>query len=303
MGQDGKLINENELTYVCKFHVAQHNVDRRKFGIRLDGQYNCFACGVSGKSFKTLFKKLKANSSQYKELYSIIGYKFKPDFAQQKQKNVELKLPEEFIPIANPNKSIEYKHAFNYLKKREITRDDILRYNIGYCESGMYKNRIIIPSYDKDANLNFFTARDFLCYSKLKYLLPPWSKNIIGFELFINWDYDGGVTLVESAFNAITIRKNCIPLFGKIISNALKGALIENGVNRINVCLDNDADKNTIKMVDDIKKFTNEEDIDIRVVELTLKDPNEIGFNKMNELIYSAPEADFSYLFKKRLNV
>jgi hypothetical protein len=49
-------------------------------------------------------------------------------------------------------------------------------------------------------------------------------------------------------------------------------------------------------------KFTNTIGIEIRIVELPLKDPNEIGFDKMNKLICEAPEADFEYLYKKRLS-
>lgn len=300
LGQIGKSTGDNELTYICPFHVARNNVDRRKFGVSLDGPWNCFACGESGKSFRTLFKKLKVPSAYYKELYIITGDKFRPEY-KRKKTDVTLRLPDEFLPLYVPSKSILYKHALNYVKKRGITRDDILRYNIGYCEGGVYKNRIVIPSYDKDANLNFFVARDIFGTSYLKYLMPSWSKDIIGFELFINWNEP--ITIVESVFNAITIRRNSIPLFGKIMSDSLKSAIVENGVTKINVCLDKDAEKDSLEIVDDINKFTNEVDIEVHIVELTMKDPNEIGFEKMNELINSAPEADFTYLFKKKINL
>jgi DNA primase len=299
--QTGKQTGDNEITYFCPFHTPVHNISRRKFGISFDGDYNCFACGEKGKSFKTLFRKLKAKPAYYKELYSIIGDKFKPDYGKPKEKEIDLRLPDEFQSMAVPNKSLEYRHALAYLKKRGITRDDILRYNIGYCESGLYRNRIIVPSYDADAHINFFAARDFLNVSSLKYMLPPWSKDVIGFELFINWEEP--ITIVESVFNAITIRKNTIPLFGKIMSPSLKTALMENGVSRVNMCLDNDADKETIRLCDNIKKFTNEAEIEVHIVELPLKDPNEIGFERMNQLINSSPEADFTYLFKKRVNL
>ncbi|MEW3852040.1 hypothetical protein QOZ73_32900, partial [Pseudomonas aeruginosa] len=87
-----------------------------------------------------------------------------------------------------------------------------LRYNIGYCCDGSFKNRIIIPSYDKNGDLNFFSARDFLNTSSYKYLFPKWSKDIVGNELFINWSEP--ITLVEGSFDALSIRNNVIPLFG-----------------------------------------------------------------------------------------
>jgi DNA primase len=198
--------------------------------------------------------------------------------------------------MANPNKSLEYRHALNYLKKRNITRDDILRYNIGYCETGLYRNRIIIPSYDKDASINFFSARDFLNTSNYKYLLPPWSKDIIGFELFIN--FQEPIVLVEGSFDAISIRNNVIPLFGKIMSNALKEAILENDVKRVNICLDNDAIKDSLKIVDYLTPFG----IDVRLIQMKDKDPSIIGFADMSIAINTSKMMDFADVFLMKMN-
>lgn len=297
LGQIGKQVSDHEVMFICPFHQAVNNVDRKKFGINLDtAGYNCFACGESGKSFKTLFKKLKVKPALYKELYSIIGEQFKPNYGKVKEKEVGLKLPDEFLSIAIPNNSLEYRHALNYIKKRGITRDDILRYNIGYCESGVYKNRIIIPSYDKDANLNFFSARDFLNSSYLKYLLPPWSKDIIGNELYINWNEP--ITLVEGSFDQLAIRNNAIPLFGKTLSSSLKEAILENDVKRVNICLDNDAIKDSIRISDYLNQF----DIDVRLIKMDDKDPSIIGFNGMTTIINSSKTIDFSDTILLKMN-
>ena len=37
----------------------------------------------------------------------------------------------------------------------------LTKYNLGYCEYGNYKNMIIIPSYDENGKLNYFTGRSF----------------------------------------------------------------------------------------------------------------------------------------------
>lgn len=297
--QEGKQTSDFEVTYVCPFHRAINNVSRKKFGINLDtAEYNCFACGESGKSFKTLFKKLKVSPALYKELYGIIGEHFKPNYGKPKREQDLLKLPDEFLSLAVPTTSLFWRHAFQYLRKRNITRDDILRYNIGYCEEGKYRNRIVVPSYDKDGNLNFFTARDFLNSSYLKYLTPDWSKDFIGFELYINWNEP--ITLVESPFNAITIRNNAIPLFGKIIPTSLIESILENDVKRLNLCLDKDAREDSMRIYQILKsKIGN--DIQIFFVELTKKDPNEIGFDEMCSLIKNSKEIDFSFLMKEKM--
>lgn len=295
--QEGKQTSDFEVVYVCPFHRAINNVSRKKFGINLDtAEYNCFACGESGKSFKTLFKKLKVSPALYKELYGIIGEHFKPNYDRIKKEQDLLKLPDEFLSIAIPSNSICYKHAVKYLKNRNITRDDILRYNIGYCEEGKYRNRIVIPSYDKDGNLNFFAARDFLNSSYLKYLLPDWSKDCIGFELFVNWNEP--ITIVEGPLDAISVRRNAIPLFGKIISPSLKEAIFEYDVCKINVCLDDDAVKNALE----ISSYFNNQGIDVSLIKLGGHDPSSLGFEKTVSEINSSKTIEFSDIISMKMN-
>ena len=62
-----------------------------------------------------------------------------------------------------------------------------MKYNIGYCESGLFSNRVIIPSYDEDGKLNFFVGRD-IYESPMKYKNSSTTKDVVGFELFINWN-------------------------------------------------------------------------------------------------------------------
>ena len=62
-----------------------------------------------------------------------------------------------------------------------------MKYNIGYCESGLFSNRVIIPSYDEDGKLNFFVGRD-IYDSPMKYKNSSTTKDVVGFELFINWN-------------------------------------------------------------------------------------------------------------------
>ena len=65
-------------------------------------------------------------------------------------------------------------------------------------------------------NLDYFVARSFEKEPSRKYDAPSSDKNIIGFENMINWNIP--VVLCEGAFDAIAIKRNAIPLFGKNIS-------------------------------------------------------------------------------------
>ena len=74
-----------------------------------------------------------------------------------------VRLPKEFIPFKGVSLGLkltpQFKQAWNYIKSRNITDEMIEKYNIGFCYQGPYENRIIIPSYDINKNLNYFIAR------------------------------------------------------------------------------------------------------------------------------------------------
>ncbi len=51
-------------------------------------------------------------------------------------------------------KDIVGRHALAYLKKRGVSKHDILKYNIGYCDGGAFDKMIVIPSYNNEGKLN-----------------------------------------------------------------------------------------------------------------------------------------------------
>ncbi len=170
---------------------------------------------------------------------------------------------------------IEAKHALKFLKKRGITQNDIIKYNIGFCKEGKYEYRVIIPSYDSLGKLNYFIARDYKEPSLRKYKNPPASaKDVIGWELYINWD--APIILVEGIFDALTIKRNVIPLFGKVLHDKLMKKLVESSVNRIYIALDADARKDALKQAEQLMSYGKE----VYLVEMEGKDANEIGFEQ-----------------------
>ena len=197
---------------------------------------------------------------------------------------------------------LDYRRAAVYLNKRGITWGDIIKYQIGFCKSGDYKGRIIIPSYDEDNKLNFFSARSYYEDSYLKYKNPKsedgWSKDIIGFGNMINWGMP--IVLVEGVFDAISIRRNAIPLFGKTVMEKLHDAIIINRPPRIYVSLDEDAKKNIAVIVETYIK----EGIETYVVNLGAKDPADVGFMEMVRVIKEqTTRMDFSELMKYKVGL
>ena len=286
-----KLKKQNEYMYWSPF-VSHH---KQKLQINIQTQkWHCWVSNVGGRTLFQLLKKVGASHQHFDELRELVDTKTYVNTRTQETK-VSLSLPSEFKPLWNGNDGIVKRHALSYLYKREITDSDILKYNIGYCDEGMYSNRIIIPSYDSDGQLNFFVGRDFYS-SKMKYRNCTTTKDIIGFDLFINWDEP--IILCEGVFDAMAFKRNAIPLFGKTVMNKLQKKIMESNVKKIYLALDNDALEDAIKISDN---FINN-GIEVRMIKFKEKDPSEIGFEDLLYLINRTTKTKFSDLMRLRLN-
>jgi DNA primase len=259
-----------------------------------ENPWHCWVCEAKGKTIRSLLKNMKAPSNKLTELNMIIA-----PGKEYKQISTILELPKEFISLTdiveNRITTIESKHAIKFLRNRGITADDIVKYNIGFCNDGPYKERVIIPSYDENGIVNYFIARAYKD-GPTKYKNPPAdAKSAIGWELYINWD--APIILVEGMFDALTIKRNVIPLFGKIIHEKLMKKLVASSVNRIYIALDPDAIKNALKYCEQLMAYGKE----IYLVELDGKDANEIGFERFLNIIENTQPLDFQSLLMKKL--
>jgi len=130
----------------------------------------------------------------------------------------------------------------------------------------------------------------------MKYRNSPTTKDIVGFDLFINWDEP--IILCEGVFDAMSFKRNAIPLFGKTVMNELQKKIIEFKVKVIYLSLDSDAIIDAIKISEN---FINN-GIELRMMEFQENDPNEIGFEKLLYLIKETSITKFSDLMKMKLN-
>ena len=112
--------------------------------------WHCWVCGKKGKTIKGLFKLLKAPSDKFIELSKLV--KTGSEVEEVIVQNI-VELPKEFKQILGST-DLKARQAYNYLKNRNVTDDDIIKYNIGYCNFGRYANMVIIPSYDENGELN-----------------------------------------------------------------------------------------------------------------------------------------------------
>lgn len=289
----GKRTARGNQAYTCPFchhhkPKLEVNFTENKKGVNL---WQCWVCGKKGKTIKSLFKQLKVSSDYYQQLSKLVKNVSDENFTSTKVEQLEL--PKEFKKFTN-NKDIIAKHAYSYLRKRNIKTQDILKYNIGYCDYGRYSKMVVIPSYDNNGKLNYFTARSFEKDPYIKYRNPDASRDIIPFELFINWDLP--IILCEGPFDAMAIKRNVIPLFGKNIQPSLMKKIVESKVEKIYIALDNDAIKQALKFCEQLLNVGKE----VYFVELQGKDPSELGFENFTKLIQTVtPLTEYSLMEKK----
>ena len=293
IGNRGRQLKKaNEYMYWSPF--TSHHKPKLQINTQTQ-KWHCWISNQGGHKLFQLFKKLNANREQYNELTDIVGESRSLSSFKSKVKEKTLHLPKEFHPLWNGGNNIIKRHALSYIAKRGMSMADIIRYNIGYCSEGLYTNRIIVPSYDCNGNINYFVGRDI--YSGgMKYKNPPVSKDIIGFDLFINWDEP--IVLCEGVFDAMAIKRNAIPLFGKTIPKKLMKKIYEKRVKTIYILLDSDAIKDAIKLTDKLMK----NGINVYFVKIKDEDPSDMGFKKVINLIKKSEETSFSDLMRMRLD-
>jgi len=295
----GEVRSRNNYAFYCP--KCKHH--KRKLEVNMipttknENRWACWTCSnFKGTTLKSLFNALKVNTSKFEELNKILGTAFKADKIKL---DINVELPKEFRPFIELKKTdILSKHALKYLiKDRGISFEDIIKHNIGYCEDGRYRNKIIIPSYSKEGNLDYFVARSFDKESTFPLDAPKSDKNIIGFESLINWDLP--ITICEGPFDALSIKRNAIPLFGKSIPEKLKKQLTLNSVKSIYLSLDEDALKNTLRISEELINLGKK----VYVVRLKGKDPNVIGFEKYNQLVQNLKPFTYSDLVKLKMEI
>ncbi len=225
------------------------------------GKYNCWVCGEThgtrGK-ITNLIKKW-GTAEIYKE-YQDEKYRIYQQLLYTLRNREELdewlvdfedfELPTNFFSLSESKHRDSYwgKKALEYLYKRNIKDDIIEQYNIGFTDNSekmkfVNNKRIIIPSYSKFDNLNYWVGRDFTGTNKFKYNNPQVDKmGVIFNEKHIDWD--SPVNIVEGPFDHIVV-PNSIPLLGKAISHdsILYDTLLNKTNNNVNIFLDGDAQK------------------------------------------------------------
>lgn len=297
-------LNENEQLQVncprCQEREGLSHPDG-KFNLEINTakrMFRCWKCDeprFSGSLGKLV--RLFGSRIDYEVYKSYAGSFHDYDIDEDQTEFIEVKLPDEMIgfsqmDVTNP----EHFEAYNYLvNERKISRDVILKYRLGFCTTGRYAKRIIIPSYDKDGDVNYFVARYYGTDQKLRkhapYRNPKADKDAIIFnEGLVNWD--STVYLVEGAFEMLSFPVNIVPMLGKTLSTTLFKKLKETKPEVV-VLLDPDAYKNSIELYYTLSTIYIDCEERVKIVKLpTNEDLDELrknqGLDEVIKALYGA---------------
>jgi DNA primase len=121
----------------------------------------------------------------------------------------------------------------------------IEKYKIGFACEGEYIGRVIVPSYNKEGELNYFVSRAWF-KTKNKYKNPEAPKETIIFnEHLIDWTQP--IFLCEGVFDGF-FTPNPVILLGKVLSDLLFETIYDKAESDIVICLDADAWKDAQRL-------------------------------------------------------
>ena len=310
-----KTLKKNEHAYHCPFchhHKPKLQINDKTY------KFHCWTCNAGG-NLIYLGKRIGMSDLDLSDLVGRCGIseevrkklkddwggsikelldKITADIEEEETENTsQLFLPPEFksaLDLKIDKKNPIEAHAIKYLKDRGITKKHIIRYNIGFCQKGLYAGRVIIPSYDSFNRLNYFIARSIFPEEKQKYKNPPVSKDVIVFANQIDWKEP--ITLCEGVFDAIALKRNAIPLLGKFVQKTLMGAL-KNTKPDVYICLDNDAQEDALVLYDKIKSYVKS----VKNIKLDGKDAGENSFQNILKYQKNSVTLSWESLIREKL--
>jgi len=247
--------SSEELLFYCPY--CKHH--KRKLSINIEKSvYKCWVCDIYGRNIRRVIKRFGTFKQlqewdKHSDREDVCSFDDIFEYRRVPEYNQRVSLPEEFTTLTGREVTLCSKKARNFLESRGVTKEDIVRWKIGYCVRGIYAERVIVPSFDEEGYVNYFVSRTYNGDWR-KYLNPSLSKNIVFNHLYIDWDSD--IILVEGVFDAIVAGPNAIPLLGSTLREESKlfQEIVRND-SSIFIALDKDADKKSKKIISKLLSY------------------------------------------------
>tara|TARA_Y100000310_G_scaffold330584_1_gene402492 strand:+ start:3870 stop:4829 length:960 start_codon:yes stop_codon:yes gene_type:complete len=212
------IINQDSISVCCP-SCCSDRPNKRKLVIKIDnGMHHCWICDLKGSSLKYTVRRFAPE--RYGEFLRIFNESDAK--AQRVEDHFEkVALPKNFIPLGLNLNSLDpdVRDTVTYIFNRGLSERDIWYFKMGTCTTGRFRRRVILPSFDVEGELNYFTARSIDSVSQRKYLnSKAKKKNLIFNEINIDWKKE--LTLVEGPFDLVKCDKNTTALLGSAINES-----------------------------------------------------------------------------------
>ena len=231
----------------CKHH-------KKKLSVNLDkNKFKCWVCEFRGNNVRRLVRRFGSfrEQQEWAKIDDTVEIaSFDDVFSTEQEIDIKVEqvidLPENFKTLCSRNLSLATKPIFRFLHERGVSKQDILKWKMGYCPSGDYKERVIIPSFNEDGNVNYLIARTYGS-DWMKYKNPPASRDIVFNELYV--DFDSDLVIVEGVFDAI-VAGNAVPILGSSLreDSKLLKKVVEHDT-PVYIALDPDVEAKAMRLI------------------------------------------------------
>jgi hypothetical protein len=277
---------------------------KKKLAIHTDDdRVHCWVCGYKAHTLAPLIRK-------YGSRDQLVEYRdrFMPDSAYKSRvldddagdaPAPKLTLPKDFRLLATAVvRDPDVLAIRKYLITRKISERDLWYYKLGHSDEPMWKRRVIMPSFDKDGELNLFVGRAIDKHRKPKYEMPEGERKHVIFNE-INVDWTRRLVLCEGAFDLMKCGENAVALLGSDLNeeSALFNSIVANGTP---IALAMDADMKTTKMPRVATRLSSY-DIDVIIVKVPT-DPGEMSKQEFKAALAAAQPYDWQQTFMDRLD-
>jgi hypothetical protein len=316
---DGKPSNGGKnFSVVCPMcrQFKGSSYSKQKLVIRTDNFWvHCWVCGYKARNLYKLIQKYHpANLPEYKQSF-VNAEELEAHDIEETPEEVVVQLPvgfrllgelvRDFDSIRSPVTRRYAQQALDYLRRRNITsKSELWYWKLGITENreARCKYRIIIPSYDSNGDLSYWTARSWTRKPMFTYKNPPSDRRKVIFnELNIDWEEP--LTIVEGPFDLLKANQNATAVLGSE-ELTLEFALLQKIViHQTPVVLAFDPDPKAQKKQFRLAKRLAEFDVPVRILEYPSRDRDigDMTRNEFMELLASARQFTENYELRMRI--
>lgn len=256
------------------------NKNRRKLKLSIHLEkcfYHCWVCDKKGSNVSYLVSKIDSRyTEEAKILFNVPNKKdIKFDLFDDNEiekEEIEVFLPKDFVFLAqNFNSSDpDINAVFKYAIKRGVSKHKLWMLRLGASTEGNFRRTLILPSYDKNGKLNYYTCRkiDIKTNNSFKYVNASVPKKDIIFNE-INLDFSLPLTIVEGPLDLLKTNDNATCLLGSSLTVGMKlfSEIVKNKT-EVYLALDDDAYDKAIKIAKNLSEY----DINVKILNTSLAD-------------------------------